>query len=203
MGSGSLTSVLFCDLVASSTNIQVPFRRLPGRFLEGMKHVNRVAELRHVKDAVLITALFDTDLICPGPDRLHWLKICRLFASLDLVKLEACLPAGIFRECPKVLSARPNKSEFLHEQLEYFVLRPQPVYRSRYKMVPVAFPSSRRVGQPAPLISPVSPPPRTARTTPSPRRAQAVAGRACTRSARCGAPRRSSTRGQIGRGRPG
>ena len=98
MGSGSPTSVLFCDLVASSTNIQVPFRRLPGRFLEGMKHVNRVAELRHVKDAVLITALFDTDLICPGPDRLHWLKICRLFASLDLVKLEACLPAGIFRK---------------------------------------------------------------------------------------------------------
>ena len=169
MGSGSLTSVLFCDLVASSTNIQVPFRRLPGRFLEGMKHVNRVAELRHVKDAVLITALFDTDLICPGPDRLHWLKICRLFASLDLVKLEACLPAGIFRECPKVLSARPNKSEFLHEQLEYFVLGPQPVYRSRYKMVPVAFPSSRRVGQLAPLIFPAPPPPRPVRTTPSPR----------------------------------
>ena len=203
MGSGSLTSVLFCDLVASSTNIQVPFRRLPGRFLEGMKHVNRVAELRHVKDAVLITALFDTDLICPGPDRLHWLKICRLFASLDLVKLEACLPAGIFRECPKVLSARPNKSEFLHEQLEYFVLGPQPVYRSRYKMVPVTFPSSRRVGQPAPLISPAPPPPRTARTTPSPRRAQAVAGRVCSRSARCGAPRRSSTRGQIELGLPG
>src|SRR6056297_3940204 len=84
-------------------------RRLPGRFLKGVQHVDRVSKLCDVEDPVLTSALLDADLKGPGADGFHRLEIGRLLPSLNLVKLVARLPPSAVGKLAEVVAARSNK----------------------------------------------------------------------------------------------
>jgi len=91
-------------------------RRLPGLFLKGVSHVDRVSNLCDVEDPVLISAFLDADLIGLGADGFHRLEIGRLLPSLNLVTLIARLPPSAIGKRAAVVSARSNEGKVLYVQ---------------------------------------------------------------------------------------
>jgi len=79
-----------------------------------MKYVNRVPELRNVKDPVLVPTLLDADLVGSRADGFHRFEVRRLVSSLDLIKLISGLPPSVVGKIAKIVSARSNKSKILH-----------------------------------------------------------------------------------------
>jgi hypothetical protein len=68
-----------------SGEFQVPFRRFPGSLFEGVKHVDILCELSHIKHS-MIESCVDADFPNTGSQSDHWLPVVRFKPLLDANK---------------------------------------------------------------------------------------------------------------------
>jgi hypothetical protein len=94
------------------------FRRFSDSLLEGVKHIDALCKLSHIKDSIFESSM-DTDFPDTRSHGRHRLPVVRFKSLLDAPELEARDAACIWRNAWRSLREEPSQNRGLSGTVQY------------------------------------------------------------------------------------